>query len=95
MKKIIGILVLFLALFISSCTNYHYEYQIKVVYQNGDSEMINPSRDSFNGNDVRIYHSNYKGSSTLKMICGGETKILATGVRRYEILEEKKTELKK
>ena len=93
MKKLLGIL--FLAFLLSSCTNYDITWKMKVYYQNGDVETLTETRTTFNGNKGRLYLSNYKGSSTLRSRIGGEDHVIATDVRRYEILSRDSREVKK
>lgn len=91
MKKLFYILVLFILL---SCTNYKYEYSVKVIYNNGQSEVLDFSRESFNGNKVDLYLYTPKGGTNqLRLTCGGEEKIITCDVRRYEILSLKKKEI--
>lgn len=93
MKKLFGIL--FLAFLLSSCTNYNITWKMKVYYQNGDVETLTESRTTFNGNTAKLYISNYKGSSTLRSRVGGEDHIIATDVRRYEVISRNSKEVKK
>lgn len=95
MKKIQTLTLIILSLILFSCKpDYHYDFKIKVFYTNGDTEILNVSDNSFNGLEVKISLITRKGAEPdLYIICGGYSTQIASGVRRYEILEQIKYEI--
>lgn len=93
------------AVFLSGCVNYgqdyKYTYTAKVTYTDGTIDTLTFEYDSFNGNNVyvalKITDSGFLASGgtspCLVAGCGFRWTPITCGVRKYELLNEEKTEL--
>ena len=104
-KKTILLYLILVTIFIGGCFNYgqdyKYTYTAKVTYTDSAIDTMIFSYDSFKGNPVYVYISTSNdgfltsGTITPSLIigCGFRSKVIACGVRKYEILNESKVEL--
>jgi hypothetical protein len=74
--------------------DYSYKWKIKTTYTNSAIDTIDCSYDSFNGNECVVILRG-DGGGCINMQCGLRRKIVACGVRRFEILNFEKILIKK
>ncbi len=91
-------------LFITSCstkhrTDYNYQFEVRVIFTNGDIDTVYCERNSFKGNEVGIWLKTESGllqggmSPTLIMQCGLYQTTLVSEVRYFNVLKTTRTEL--
>ena len=92
MKKLFLLLILATAV-LTSCKNqnYNYDFATIVVYTNGDTDTLIFGMESKSAFEPKVY----LGEGDLSVCDGfGNGQTVASGVRRYKILETSKTKCK-
>lgn len=89
-KLIIRIILVILTSCLTSCFDIKpakINNTIKIYYQNGDIDTLKTRKHSNNFSEYRLYL--YKNDLVINSALSTPDSIIASGVRRYEILEQK------